>query len=203
VAGGQRPIGQILKEMELVSEDQIQEALTLQERQGGVLGQILVRLGYVANDEVLLALAVQIGMVVVDLRGMPGDVVARAARLMEEERVEFLTPSPSRPLDGLAGSAPVTKLLNLILCTALKAEATELHFHVWDDLFHVRYRIDGVLYDMESPPVHLVAPLLARIHYLTGYPEQRSATATLAGRRYRIEPVADGRSMFLKLLPIP
>jgi type II secretory ATPase GspE/PulE/Tfp pilus assembly ATPase PilB-like protein len=202
VTGGQQPIGQILKSMELVSEVQIEEALTVQRRQGGVLGQILVRLGYVANEEVLLALAAQMGMVFVDQADIGDDVVTRAIRLMEDEEVRFLPPDPSWPLDDPASSAPVTKLLNLILCTALKADAAELHFQRIDDQCHVRYRVEGVLYDMESPPLHLAAPLLARLRSLTRFPTQRSATVEMSGRRYRVEPTADGESMFLRFSPL-
>src|SRR5689334_2845964 len=66
-AGRQKPLGQVLKEMELVHEGQIQEALAIQRKQGGVIGEILVNLGYVAREEILLALAAQMGMEVVDL----------------------------------------------------------------------------------------------------------------------------------------
>src|SRR5678810_98041 len=61
-AGRQKPLGQVLKEMELVHEGQIQEALAIQRKQGGVIGEILVNLGYVAREEILLALAAQMGM---------------------------------------------------------------------------------------------------------------------------------------------
>src|SRR3954464_11808918 len=73
--GRQKPLGQVLKEMELVSEGQIQEALQIQRKQGGVIGEILVNLGYVARDEILLALAAQMGMEVVDLDEIEVDPV--------------------------------------------------------------------------------------------------------------------------------
>ena len=47
--GPQKPLGQLLKEMELVTEGQIQEALALQREKGGALGSILVELGYVSG----------------------------------------------------------------------------------------------------------------------------------------------------------
>lgn len=48
--------------MELVTEFQIQEALEIQRAAGGRIGQIFVKLGYVANEEVLIALAYQQGI---------------------------------------------------------------------------------------------------------------------------------------------
>jgi len=57
-----KPLGQILKLMELLNEGHIQEALQIQRKQGGLLGEILVALGYASRDEILLALAVQKGV---------------------------------------------------------------------------------------------------------------------------------------------
>src|SRR5579863_1873141 len=73
--GRQKPLGQVLKEMELVSEGQIQEALAIQRKEGGVIGEILVKMGYVAREEILLALAAQMGMEVVDLDELDIDPV--------------------------------------------------------------------------------------------------------------------------------
>src|SRR5215510_9367682 len=73
--GRHKPLGQVLKEMELISEGQIQEALQIQRKQGGVIGEILVGMGYVAREEILLALAAQMGMEVVDLDELDIDPV--------------------------------------------------------------------------------------------------------------------------------
>src|SRR5262245_65327610 len=73
--GRHKPLGQVLKEMELVSEGQIQEALQIQRKQGGVIGEILVGMGYVAREEILLALAAQMGMEVVDIDELDIDPV--------------------------------------------------------------------------------------------------------------------------------
>jgi type IV pilus assembly protein PilB len=62
-----QPLGQILKAMDLLGEGHIQEALQIQRKLGGLIGEVLVRLGYVAPEEVLLALAAQMGMEVIDL----------------------------------------------------------------------------------------------------------------------------------------
>ena len=63
----QKQVGQVLKEMELVTERQIQEALVVQHAEGGLIGEILVKLGYVAKEEILLALAAQYGIEIVEL----------------------------------------------------------------------------------------------------------------------------------------
>jgi len=62
-----KPLGQVLKLMELINEGHVQEALQIQRKQGGLIGEILVGLGYVVRDEVLLALAAQKGTEAVGL----------------------------------------------------------------------------------------------------------------------------------------
>jgi type II secretory ATPase GspE/PulE/Tfp pilus assembly ATPase PilB-like protein len=196
----QKPLGQILKEMELISEGQLQEALALQRKEGGVLGMILVRLGYVANEEVLLALAAQLGMEVVDLFELPPEA-------FEREEVTF-DHFPATDPDPIAHSPPVVKLIQLILSTALGAHATEVRFDLRNGRFDVRYRVDGVLVDMESPPCHLAPPMFRRLRHLTGLAgDARDLTAAFAGRRIRVSALwirtPEEESIALRFSPIP
>jgi len=57
-------LGQILKRMNLVTEKEILEALTLQRNAGGKIGEILIRMGCVSHDEVDIALSLQVGGIV-------------------------------------------------------------------------------------------------------------------------------------------
>ncbi len=66
-----------------------------------------------------------------------------------------------------AESAPVRKLLNLILLTAVKAQAADIHFEPFEDVFRVRNRIDGVLYEMLPVPKNLAGALVARIKVMS------------------------------------
>ncbi|MBV8882037.1 MAG: hypothetical protein JO332_18925 [Planctomycetaceae bacterium] len=66
-----KPLGQVLKMLELVNEGHIQEALQIQRKQGGLIGEILVRLGYVTADEVELALASQKGAKIAGMGELP------------------------------------------------------------------------------------------------------------------------------------
>ena len=60
--GPKQVLGQVLKGMELITDHQIQEALAIQRSEVGRIGQILFKLGYVAKEEILLALAFQQGV---------------------------------------------------------------------------------------------------------------------------------------------
>jgi len=72
-------IGEILVDEGLVGRADLQEALKIQQERGGVLGQILVELGYVDEDDILMALGHQAGMEVVDLENMdiPEEVIRK------------------------------------------------------------------------------------------------------------------------------
>jgi type IV pilus assembly protein PilB len=62
-----------------------------------------------------------------------------------------------------ADSNPVRKLINLVLLQAIKDKASDIHFEPFEDEFKMRYRIDGVLYEMMPPPAHIAAAISSRI----------------------------------------
>jgi type IV pilus assembly protein PilB len=59
--------------------------------------------------------------------------------------------------------APVVKLVNLIIQEAISLRASDIHIEPFEDRVRVRYRIDGVLVERDSPPRRLLAPLISRI----------------------------------------
>jgi type IV pilus assembly protein PilB len=59
--------------------------------------------------------------------------------------------------------APVVKLVNLIIQEAIKLRASDIHVEPFADRVRVRYRIDGVLVERDSPPRRLLAPMVSRI----------------------------------------
>jgi len=67
----------------------------------------------------------------------------------------------------LAESEAVRKLLNLILLTAVKAQAADIHLEPFEDSFKVRNRIDGVLYEMLPVPKELAPALVARVKVMS------------------------------------
>ena len=63
-------------------------------------------------------------------------------------------------LKDAADSNPVRKLINLVLLQAIKDKASDIHFEPFEEEFKMRYRIDGVLYEMMPPPSH-IAPAIS------------------------------------------
>lgn len=66
-------------------------------------------------------------------------------------------------LKDLASEAPIIKLVNLIIARALESRASDIHVEPFDDELIVRYRIDGVLHNIETAPKKLQAAIVSRI----------------------------------------
>jgi type IV pilus assembly protein PilB len=288
-----QPLGQILKEMDLVTEGQIQEALALQRERGGVIGGILIELGYISEDEMMLALSTQMGMEVVNLEEVkiPPEVLEKVdptmAKVFKIMPISFengvLTVAMAEPqnvsvlddlrfmlgcevqgavsneeainraheqyyagqsasvehllqemgkaneeleltlhdgktqaiaiesIEQMANAAPVIKLLNLILLQAIKDQASDIHFEPFENEFKVRYRVDGVLYEIMPPPLHLALALISRIKVManldiseTRLPQDGRIMLSIGGRpvdlRVSTLPTMFGESVVMRVL---
>jgi type IV pilus assembly protein PilB len=102
-------------------------------------------------------------------------------------------------LKGLAEANPVKKLLNLVLLQAIRDKASDIHFEPFEDEFKMRYRIDGVLYEMVPPPKHIAVALSSRIKVM--------ANLDIAERRLpqdgRIPLVVGGNPVDLRVSVLP
>jgi len=240
-----RTLGRILIKMGRLTRTQVGEALNIQKKNPGPIGQILVELGYVEESDVQIALAAQVGMEPVDLSKMdvpkevlalvpakvahtyriipidyepstktlsiamdnpanfqatddlktlmglaikpflsnPDDIVANLNKYYPEDQAESISDlineladdedlakfegrGDSIDLEELkeaAESNPVKKLLNLVLLQAIRDKASDIHFEPFEDEYKIRYRIDGVLYEMVPPPRHIAVAIASRI----------------------------------------
>lgn len=75
----------------------------------------------------------------------------------DEEEVDISS------LERATEDAPVVKLVNLILTDAIKKKASDIHIEPYERSFRVRYRIDGVLYEVMKPPMKLKNAITSRI----------------------------------------
>jgi len=66
-------------------------------------------------------------------------------------------------LRDLASEAPVIQLVNLLITRAVEARASDIHIEPFEDKLRIRYRVDGVLLDYESPPKRLQAAVISRV----------------------------------------
>ncbi len=288
-----RQLGRILIKMRRVNRAQVSEALEIQKKKRGPVGQILTELGYISEDDLHLALAAQVGMKPIDLsridvapeaialltpqmahtykvvpveysdrtntltiaiaspdnfqatddlqtllgmnvsaqistrediesalnRYYPEDVVESISSLIDElsadERFKALEGrTTSIDLDDLRemmDSTPVIRLLNLVLFQAIKDKASDVHFEPFEDEFKMRYRIDGVLYEMVAPGKHIATALASRIKVMANLdiaerrlPQDGRIELTMAGNpidlRVSVLPTMHGESVVLRVL---
>jgi type IV pilus assembly protein PilB len=66
-------------------------------------------------------------------------------------------------LENQAGEAPVVKLCNAIMLSAIKKRASDIHVEPYEKSFRVRFRIDGILQEEMRPPLKLRAAIISRI----------------------------------------
>ena len=102
-------------------------------------------------------------------------------------------------LQELANSMPVVKLLNLILITAIKDQSSDIHFEPFEDEFKVRYRVDGVLYEMMPPPRHLALAIISRIKVMSNL----DIAETRLPQDGRIELNMSGNPVDLRISTLP
>ena len=64
-------------------------------------------------------------------------------------------------------AAPVRKLLNMVMLLAIKDRASDIHFEPFEDEYKLRYRCDGIMYEMVPPPRHLAMAISSRIKVMS------------------------------------
>ncbi len=279
-----KSIGQLLLDKGLVEKEQIQRALEYQQKSGEKLrlGEILVKFGYVSEEDVLKCLGEQFDVPVVDLdRIRPEieavDAVPRSTAKMHGilplkkdatslvvaisdldlcaiDNLKFILNLDIKPvlaaeeaitaaveryyggedatMDNMlraftegelaveeAGAegqdddadAPMVRLVNLIVSDAVQARASDIHVEPMTNRLRIRYRVDGVCEEVESPPKRLQNPLLARMKLMAGMdlaekrkPQDGRIPMAVAGRQLDLRvsdiPTTDGESIVMRIL---
>ena len=111
----------------------------------------------------------------------------------------------------LANSAPVKKLLNMVLLLSIKDHASDIHFEPFEDEFRIRIKADGVLKEMPPPPRHLAFAITTRIKVMAGLniserrlPQDGRIELTVGGHpvdlRVSVLPTMFGESVVCRVL---
>ena len=102
-------------------------------------------------------------------------------------------------LEDAAEQAPVVKLVNLILMDAIRKQASDIHIEAYEKTMRVRFRIDGVLYEIMRPPLALKNAIISRLKIMS--------RLDIAERRLpqdgRIKLKAKGREMDFRVSVLP
>jgi len=116
-----------------------------------------------------------------------------AISLLENEKFNLTD------IEALADSAPVRKLLNMVLLMAIKDQASDIHFEPFEDEFRIRIKAEGVLYEMVPPPRHLAFAITTRVKVMSNL--------DIAERRMpqdgRIELMVGGHPVDLRVSVLP
>ncbi|MDQ6621748.1 MAG: type II secretion system ATPase GspE [Pseudomonadota bacterium] len=269
-----RALGELLVARGKLDSAGLDRALRLKQESGGAkLGPLLVTLGLCAQRDVAEALALQLGLPLVEPSGYPEFPIleerisarflreARALPVREDERelalamadptddytieaFRMVTGREVRPLvaipteleaalerlygagksalgqivgdveqrvddlafdadvqqlKDLASEAPVIRLVSLIITNALETRASDIHIEPFENRLVVRYRIDGVLHEEESPPRRFSAAVISRIKIM--------ANLDIAERRLpqdgRIRLRVQGKEIDLRVSTVP
>jgi type IV pilus assembly protein PilB len=234
-------LGEILLKANLITQTQLDQALTQQKIEGGRIGSILTKLGFVKEEDVARCLGQKYGIPYLDLdtqeidpavtRLIPPGIaqkhlvipiskvgttltmaMADPTNVFAVDDIKFMTgmniklmiateSSVRRAIDRYYDSseslqtvmasmedagmevmddqedlhpnvgelkqaveeAPVVKLVNLVLAEAIKRGASDIHIEPYERVFRIRFRIDGVLYEVMSPPLSMKNAIISRL----------------------------------------
>jgi len=240
-------LGELLTKASLITQDQLKEALRVQKETTGKLGETLIKLGFVSEEDITECLSQQFGVPSINLQHfeidasviklIPGDVarkynilpvnktgatitiaMADPTNVFAMDDIKFMTGYNVEPVvaselgikaaidnyygtssalelkkvmedlqqaetadlevleeeedldvSALADSAeeaPVVKLCNLILTDAIKRGASDIHIEPYEKEYRVRFRIDGILYEIMNPPLKLRDAMTSRMKIL-------------------------------------
>jgi type IV pilus assembly protein PilB len=241
-------LGELLTKASLITQDQLKEALRVQKETGGKLGETLIKLGFVAEEDITECLSQQFGVPSINLQHfeidnsviklISGDVarkynilpvnktgatitiaMADPTNVFAMDDIKFMTGYNVEPvvaselgikaaIDTYYGTtsslelkkvmedlqteasgdlevleeeeeldaealaegaeeAPVVKLVNLILTDAIRRGASDIHIEPYEKEYRVRFRIDGILYEIMNPPLKLRDAITSRMKILS------------------------------------
>ena len=114
-------------------------------------------------------------------------------------------------LRDLASEAPVIRLVNLVIQRAVEMRASDIHIEPFENRLKVRYRVDGVLEEAESPPANLTAAVISRIKIMAKLniaerrlPQDGRIMVRVQGKELDLRvssvPTAHGESVVMRLL---
>lgn len=282
-----RSIGSILLEYTTLTQKQLDEALSFQRDKGLRLGESLVQLKFLNQEDILKALSYQLGIGYlnkIDPDSIPNDLVHSVPinfakknelvalkreeghvvvaitdpenhmalddlRLLFDAPIKPLVSSPNMVMDAINSiynrtpendavmseldeentdmldqdleevedlldsddEAPIIRLVNQLLVRAVKQKASDIHIEPFEKELAVRYRIDGVLYEIMRPPKKAQNSILSRIKIMADLniaekrlPQDGRIRIKLAGKdidiRVSLLPTSYGESCVMRLL---
>jgi general secretion pathway protein E len=141
------------------------------------------------------------------------DLVDEALEDLDEDELAGISKEIERSTDllDIANQAPIIKLVNMVLFQALKMRASDVHIQPYEEKLQVRFRIDGILYDMMTPPKKIQEAIISRVKIMgkmdiaeRRLPQDGRATVKLGDSEVDIRissvPTNHGERLVMRLL---
>ncbi len=172
-------------------------------------------LQHTLNMEIIPAVATpeDIEAAIAKLYGVRDDSVSKMIQDITEGEVEIARIASVQTDDGatVEADAPIIKLVNTMIVEAFKMRASDIHLEPLDKRFRVRYRIDGMLHEMKSPPKRLQASIISRLKIMSNMsiaerriPQDGRIQATVGNKtidlRVSCLPTTHGESIVMRIL---
>ncbi len=128
-----------------------------------------------------------------------------------DTQIDFTETEATANAAEMDSDAPVVKLVNLMMQEAVSLRASDIHIEPFADRIRVRYRIDGVLVERDSPPRRLLAALTSRIKIMGSIdisekrrPQDGRIKVTIGGKHFDLRvsllPTSHGQSTVMRIL---
>ena len=153
------------------------------------------------NLEIVLAPESELIDLIERFYGSQASSLGRIVEGIEEGELDALSDDNQdiEHLKDLASEAPVIRLVNLVISRAIESRGSDIHIEPFERELKVRYRIDGILHDVESPPKKLKAAIISRVKIM--------ARLNIAERRVpqdgRIKMRVLGKDIDLRVSTLP
>src|SRR5437660_895356 len=167
-------IGKLLVGAKLISEQQLREAVAIQKQKGGNhLSGTLVKMGFIEEEKLLSFLAQQYRVPAVNLNSyqfidpaviklVPIEFDKTVGDLLDSVEVAEDEQEESGYATGVV-EAPIVKLVNGILVNALKTGSSDIHIEPYENVFRVRYRLDGNMMTVMNLPLKVKNAMVSRV----------------------------------------
>ncbi|MBC7943099.1 type II/IV secretion system protein [Candidatus Saccharibacteria bacterium] len=155
---------------------------------------------YVARKENILAV----------LENYRGDVNKELNEVIDVQR-EDNSESQTITEEDVAEDSPIAKTVNLLLEYAIRSHASDIHIEPREEFVQIRYRIDGILKEVNRLPKNVLGALISRIKILSNLkiderrvPQDGRFKIKVAGKQYALRvsslPIADGEKVVMRIL---
>jgi type IV pilus assembly protein PilB len=149
--------------------------------------------------------------ILTSLEAYRGDVNEELNEVIDVQREDEAADTQNVTEQDIAEDSPIAQTVNLLLEYAVRSQASDVHIEPREEFVQVRYRIDGVLKEVNRLPRNVIGALISRIKILANLkiderrvPQDGRFKIKVAGRQYALRvsslPVADGEKIAMRIL---